>query len=311
MFDAEEAGAEAQEQSSGTEEQQTQEDFSFLDDIDFDLGQVNDYGAEHGQGFVTEEDAKTTDEDNDKEEKEDKTDEKKPEKKAGEEEETHEAKWVKDLRRKNRELTKRIKELETSSVKGGKEESAEKDTALTDEQILAIMKEHRDDEQVLFNVMKYINQRGAKDAQKAAEAVSIQKEIKGQVDAYVSETLFKAFDPDEVEDELEKQVPAAKWGLENHPLEKQIRQLILMGANVKGIVANQVKKALAQHSQKQASTEKARVEAIKKGKPIPENKSGSAASPELDAKASRIAREIGLSKSGQAIYMGLLKKKGA
>jgi hypothetical protein len=299
---------------------------AFLDDVILDLGENDpNRGAEDKNTiFGTGEDTGEKDEEGEKDgSDDDKKDDKKKSKKEGEESEESdgeegeegeddgeekdkkgESSVIKQLRHTIRSQEKRLKDLE--KAKKSEAEGEKEEPAFTDDQLEALLEEHKDEPKVLLNIMKYIQQKGLKDAEKVQEVVAGQKEVATTVTTYLSNGLGDDYKPGEWLEVMDsKGYTAQKLGLEGNPLEKQIRSMLYLAAQFETTVKKRVAAVLEQHKTNGTNIEKKRVNGIKNAGVPKGGAGGSAGSGEKDtSRASMVAKEIGLGKVGQALYAG-------
>ena len=312
---------------------------SFLEDVILDLGEgpesvadkkASIFSADEGQGGDEDEDSDKEDEegkksgkdgkdsgkakgkegdegDGDSEDGSDKDDEDQDADKKGKEGESSTIRSMRQtLRAQEKELKELRKKIESGDGKDGKGKEEEK-PELTREQLAAILEEHRDEPEVILNVMEYVHKQGLKKAEAVKEIVEAQKQIATQVDSVLSKGLGEAYKPEEWQEEIDEKIPADKWGLTGNPLEPQIRRLIYIAGHFDSVVETRVKKEVAEAIKKYKETgekvEKKRVEKINNTS-VPKGASGGAADKgeKSTARSEMVAKEIGLSPSGKKLY---------
>jgi hypothetical protein len=222
-------------------------------------------------------------------------------------EEAEETSTIRHMRKTIGELQKKLKNIEQ------KQEAPEEkpEVQLTDEQLLGIMQEHEGDPQVLINVMKYLQQQGAKDAEKTAEATGKIKALQGQADQYLT-TVFNGYKSEEFNTELDTHFPLEDWGLKHNPLGRQIQAGLALASAFKVVLDNELKKNSKNQTAGKERIEEKRQEAISKrgGLPKPEQMAGT--HPAFGGKASQVIKDLGLSPAQQKLYATFLggRKKG-
>lgn len=216
---------------------------------------------------------------------------------------------IREMRDVLRAQKKEIKELRKKIEGDGKDGKVkeEEKPELTRDQLAAILEEHRDEPEVLLNVMEYIHKQGLKKAEQVKEVVEAQKQIAMQVDSVLSKGLGDAYKPEDWQEEIDAKIPADKWGLVGNPLEPQIRRLMYIAGHFDSVVEMRVKERVAEAIKKYKETgekvEKKRVEKITNTS-VPKGASGGAAdkSEKSTARSEMVAKEIGLSPSGKKLY---------
>lgn len=212
-------------------------------------------------------------------------------------------------------LQKRIKTLEVSKDDDVEKKGDEQQPPLTDEQILAIMEEHEGDPKVMLNVIKYMMERGVKDAAKASQDLENQKQTIELADKHLS-GIFRAWGDDEFNERLDTDFPASRWMLEGHPYARQLQGMIALASTFPAAVQHGVQQAIrANESSKRPSKdqiEEKRQDFIRQTGGLPKNaKAGTGGVATLTAEQVKRAQEIGLkSPAAQKLYAQFLGKKG-
>lgn len=188
-----------------------------------------------------------------------------------------------------------------------KEEKGEKEPALTEPQLLALFREHKDDPDTLYNLTKYMVDQGSKkgkeEAVDAAEISRNQKEI--------SNELLKQY-PDLADDssDIKQSVSKVKSNLRiaDHPYADLLAISAMTYNSMPDLLKAEYEKGKAE-GMKAKNTEEARKEGIKNGKLTGGNGDNKPKKPSMSKNAMDIANRIGLSESGKKTYLKLLAKK--
>jgi len=208
-------------------------------------------------------------------------------------------------------LQKRIKELETSKTKETPDQVEEGEPSpLTDEQILAIMREHEGDPEVMLNVMKYVQKQGAKSAEEAAEKSAMVGTIQKESDKYLSE-VFNGYGSEELQEQFDQTIPLHEWGLDNHPLAKQIQAGLALASTFKAVVNKKVDEALkaGKPSPSKQQIEEKRREFVAQRGGVTRSTSTDTTKTILSPEIMKRAKEIGLKSPGALnLYASFLGK---
>lgn len=218
---------------------------------------------------------------------------------------------VKDLNDKITKQAEQIKNLNIALSEQRakrKEEKGEKaEPALTEPQLLALFREHKDDPDTLYNLTKYMVDQGSKkgkeEAVDAAEISRTQKEI--------SNELLKQY-PDLADDssDIKQSVSKVKSNLRisDHPYADLLAISAMTYNSMPDLLKAEFEKGKAE-GMKAKNTEEARKEGIKNGKLTGGNGDNKPKKPGMSKNAMDIANRIGLSESGKKTYLKLLAKK--
>lgn len=190
--------------------------------------------------------------------------------------------------------------------KKGKDEGDKEETPLTKEQLLGIMKEHKDDPAVLLNVIEYASQQAAKGAEKkAVDAVEISSKKK-EIDDYLGQNYPKLSDENS-EDRVSVDKVKDMLSVADHPfgdfMAVAVRTQLMLPSIIQAAVDHAKKEALGENA------DKSRKASVKANAPAPSGKSGGVqkGKTSLSGDAADVAKRIGLSAKGQAIYGKLLQ----
>jgi hypothetical protein len=236
------------------------------------------------------------------------SEEKEGEKEKGEKEPDELTKVKTELERQAshiKNLNKALHEARQDRKKG-KDEGGKEEAPLTKEQLLAIMKEHKEDEGVLLNVIQYAAEQAAKGAEKkAVDAVEISSKKK-EIDDYLGQNYPKLSDA-ESEDRVSVDKVKDMLSVADHPfgdfMAVAVRTQLMLPSILQAAVEQGKKEALGENA------DKSRKANAKANAPAPSGKSvgvvkGKAG---LSGDSADVAKRIGLSVKGQAIYSKLLK----
>jgi len=238
------------------------------------------------------------------EEKSEKPVEKKEEKvaKEGEEEELDKG-VVKHLRDTIKRMEKKIKVLETGETKKPK---ADEPPPLSDDELLAIYKEHQDDPEVALKIFRYMRDQGAKTAIEAQQAISKNEEKAKQADAYFG-SIFEGYNDDEFVDKLNDDFPLDEWQLQGHPHAKRFQTALAMAGSFPKMLDERVKAAVEKYKANSLKSETKRTETIQNRQPATSAKGPVTV---LTDRGAQVAKELGLSPSARKIYQGFLANRG-
>jgi hypothetical protein len=203
-------------------------------------------------------------------------------------------------------LNKALHEARQERKGKGKEADKEGEAPLTKEQLRAIMKEHKDDPDVLLNVIEYAAQQAAKGAEKkAVDAVELSTKKK-ELDDYLSKNY-----PDLAEAESEGRVLIDKikdqLTVGDHPygdfLAVAVRTQLMLPSILQAAVEQGKKEAQGKNADDKRK-DAIRGNALPKGKGTGGAGSGKAT---LSAESADVAGRLGLSPKGKSIYAQMLK----
>lgn len=276
-----------------TKEEETLFDDSFKDHFIIDLGDKKP-------------EAKTEPKTKEVELEEKKPDDEKPkdDKAKADEEGEDEKGVIKHLRSTVKRMEKKIKALESGEIEGAKKK-ADEPPPLTDDELLAIYKEHQDDPEVALKVFRYMRDQGMKSAVDAQKAIAKTEEKGKQADSYFA-TIFDGYHDDEFVDKLNEDFPLDEWGLEGHPHAKRFQTALAMSGSFKKMLDEQVKAAVEKYKAQTLKTETRRTEAIQSRQPATSSKGPVTV---LQDRAAQVAKELGLSPSARKIYAGFLSNR--
>jgi hypothetical protein len=297
-------------QSESQEDISTNASDEFLDDVILDIEDYKTTKTFGGPRSVTEgiddlEEESEEDEPKKESESAEPKEAKKEEKPKGDGEEAENS-TIRHMRKTIDGLKKQVKALE---AKG--EEPAEKkepEVQLTDQQLLAIMQEHEGEPEVMLNIMKYIQQQGAKEASKTAEVTQKVSKMTEQADAYLS-GVFDGYNSEEFRDELDTHFPLEDWGLKGNPLARQIQAGLALASAFKQVVHHEVEKV--SKGANKGKIEEKRQEAISLRGGLPKTDKTKTVDV-LEGRAGKVVKDLNLNPRQQKLYATFLggSKKG-
>lgn len=238
----------------------------------------------------------------DEEDEEDESDDSRIKRREGESRKQYQQRSILETRKEIEALKKQIRDLQSNKGQPQEDKPKEPDTVLTDQQLLAIMQEHEGEPEVLLNIMKYIQQQGAKDAAKTAEATQKVASMSKQADAYLS-TVFNGYGTEEFTGELDQHFPLEDWGLKNNPLGRQIQAGLALASAFKAVLAKELEKT--GKSAQKTQVEEKRKEAIVQRGGLPKSQP-SKTSGNLEGRSAQVAKELGLNPAARELYAKFL-----
>jgi hypothetical protein len=189
---------------------------------------------------------------------------------------------------------------ELKALKSGKKDDGE--SPLTEAQVLALYREHKDDPDTLFNLVKYQIEQGSKKAKDEAvdiaEVSRLQKEIDTELSAQFPDLHNEDSDLRRGVDDTKNKLKIA-----DHPFS----DLLAIGAMAYKDMPDLLKAEYEKGKAEAARKKKIKENDLGDGNKKPLKKTGG----KLDANFSDIARKIGLSEAGKKTYANLLGKKGS
>lgn len=288
-------------------------DSSFLDDVILDIGEHKATRETYSSDEDKEEEPeKSGDADDKKKVEPEKQQEKKPTKEKDDDAE-EDTPVIRQMRQTIKNLQKQVKRLESDKPEdGSKTKKADEPEPLSDDQLKALLKEHADDPEVQFNIFKYMQERGIKDATKASRELAHREKVASAADKYFS-GIFNGYGNDDFNDQLNNDFPLDQWGLNGHPLARQIQTALALASTFPGAVQREVQKAIQAKQSEKDKVEDKRKEVVNQrgGLPKPTADTKTTAQPVLNEQRRSVAKELGLTPAQQKLYANLLgKKKG-
>lgn len=211
---------------------------------------------------------------------------------------------VAELKTQIAEQQKEINRLGYALRKNKPDEKKEKETPFTEQQLVQLMREHHDDPDVMFQIVKEMTKQGTADAKMAAEKSIDIKNKKGQIDEFILQNW-----PDAKKEgsELYHGIQdAIAWAhLDGHPMAEQLAFGLLMTKNLPQTISNLRKEIEAKYEKTskqdlENKAEEARKKKIKEGK---SSKSGA------ESDSSRTAASLTPGQLDTAKRMGFTTKE--
>ena len=206
------------------------------------------------------------------------------------------------LRQSNEKLQKDNNRLGYALRHQSKEKEKEKDPGFTDQQLVGLMREHKDDPDVLFQVVKQMVKQEGTEVKKAAVDSAETARVKQNLDGFLDEKF-----PDwrNTESEVRGHIDSTMEGfqLKDHPFGEFLSMAAHIATNVDKIIEDHVKEAKSEALKEKA--ESSRKKNIKKNSLSKSKKTEKKAALPDDYK--EVADQMGLTESQRKIYAKMRK----
>ena len=210
---------------------------------------------------------------------------------------------------KQLEVNSNLKRAVSEERKKNKSADEPADPPLTEAQVLALYREHKDDPDTLFNLVKYQIEQGTKKAKTEAVDIAEISRIQKDIDAELSAQFPDIHDENS---DLRRGIDdtKAKLKISDHPFSDLLAIGAMAYKEMPQLLKVEFEKGKAEGLKEK--TEAARKSSIKNGdlgdgdkKPVKKNTG------KLNSNLSDIANRIGLSEAGRKTYANLISKKGS